>query len=518
MAEKETNESKESKEPKVPSTLSIDEMATFCKAKGFVYPSGEIYGGLAGFFDFGHLGVEIKRNIKQEWWKHFVQSREDVVGIDGSIITNPTVWKASGHVDCFQDVMVECEKCHSRVRGDHLIEDRLKIQADGISKEDITKLVVENKIKCSCGGAFAAGRQFNLMFSTNVGPVETENSKAYLRPETAQLMFTNFRLVTEHARMKLPFGIAQQGRAFRNEISPRDFLFRCREFELMELEYFIHPEKTQCPFLDEVLDTTLLIFSAEAQQKNQKPTRMTITEALAKGVIKSQWHAYWLATSFNWFVKLGAKPENFRIRQHLPTEKSHYAVDTWDIEYNFPFGWKELQGIANRGDFDLKQHMLHSKTDLSLFDEETQKKVIPHVVAEPALGVERTFLVFLFDAYSYDTERGNVVLRLHPKLAPVKVAVLPLVNKLNDKAREVFGQLKPFVPCTYDKSGSIGRRYARNDEIGTPYCATIDFETLQDKMVTIRDRDSTKQKRILITDLVRIIDDLIEGRTTFNKL
>ncbi len=508
----------ESKEHKAPKLLSIEEMATFCKAKGFVYLSGEIYGGLAGFFDFGHLGSELKKNIKQEWWKHFVQSREDVVGIDGSIITNPTVWKASGHVDCFEDIMVECEKCHARIRGDHLIEDRLKIQADGLSKEDITKLVVENKIKCSCGGAFAAGKQFNLMFSTNVGPVETATSKAYLRPETAQLMFTNFRLVTEHGRMKLPFGIAQVGRSFRNEISPRDFLFRCREFEQMEIEYFIHPERTQCPFIGEVLETSLLIFSAESQDKKQKAVDLTIKEALDKGVIKSPWHAYWLATSFNWFVKFGANPSNFRIRQHLSTEKSHYAVDTWDLEYNFPFGWKELQGIANRGDFDLKQHMLHSKTDLSLFDEETQKKVVPHVVAEPSFGVERTFLVFLFDAYNYDSERGNVVLKLHPKLAPVHVSVLPLVNKLHDNARELFAKLKDYFVCTYDKSGSIGRRYARNDEIGTPYCVTVDFETLQDHAVTIRDRDTTSQKRIPVTDLIRVIDDLISGRTRFNNI
>ena len=496
----------------------MEAMATFCKAKGFVYPSAEIYGGLAGFFDFGHLGAELKNNIKQQWWKQFVQSREDVVGIDGSIITNPAVWKASGHVDCFEDVMVECEKCHARVRGDHLIEDRLKIQADGLSKDDITKLVVENKIKCSCGGSYTPGKQFNLMFQTNVGPVDTNTSKAYLRPETAQLMFTNFRLVTEHARLKLPFGIAQMGRSFRNEISPRDFLFRCREFEQMEIEYFIHPDRTDCPFINEVMDTALAVYSAEMQHTQQTHSVMKIKDALVTGAIKSQWHAYWLASSFNWFVKLGAHPEHFRIRQHLQTEKSHYAVDTWDLEYNFPFGWKELQGIANRGDFDLQQHMLHSKTDLSLFDEETQKKVVPHVVAEPSFGVERTFLVFLFDAYAYDAARGNVVLKLHPKLAPVKVAVLPLVNKLNDQARAVFAQLKPHFAAVYDKSGSIGRRYARNDEIGTPLCVTVDFETLQDNAVTIRDRDTTAQKRIQLSDLVRVLDDVVDGRKTFDNI
>ncbi len=503
---------------KTESRLSIEDMATFCKAKGFVYPSGEIYGGLAGFFDFGHLGSELKKNIKHEWWKYFVQNREDVVGIDGSIITHPQVWKASGHVDCFEDVMVECEKCHSRVRGDQLVGERLKIQADGLSSEDITTLIAENNITCPCGGRYAPGKKFKLMFSTTVGPVETTTSKAYLRPETAQQMFTNFRLVTEHARLKLPFGIAQMGRSFRNEISPRDFLFRCREFEQMELEYFIHPDRTQCPFIDDVMDTSLLVLSADAQQKNQEPVSLTIRKALETGIIKSPWHVYWLATSFNWFVVLGAHPEHFRIRQHLPTEKSHYAVDTWDLEYQFPFGWKELQGIANRGDFDLQQHILHSKIDLSLFDEETQKKILPHVVAEPAFGVERSFLVFMFDAYRYDAERGNVVLRLHPKLAPVKIAVLPLVNKLNNKAREIFGALKNHLVCTHDKSGSIGRRYARNDEIGTPFCVTVDFETLQDGCVTIRDRDTTGQKRVSIPDLPRVLGDLIEGRTTFNNL
>ena len=499
--------------------LNIEGMATFCKAKGFIYPTAELYGGLAGFFDFGHLGSELKNNMKQHWWRHFVQSREDVVGIDASIITNPKVWKASGHVDCFEDVMVECSKCNARVRGDHLIEDKLKIQADGLSKEDVTKLIVENNINCKCGGGYAEGKQFNLMFRTQVGPVENDSSTAYLRPETAQMMFTNCRLVTEHARLKLPFGIAQMGRSFRNEIRARDFIFRCREFEQMELEYFIHPDKgNDCPFLDEVLGTKIQIISSDMQEQKKEHQEMTLKEAMDQKILTNPWQAYWLASSFNWYLSLGAQPSNFRIRQHLKDEKSHYAVDTWDLEYKFPFGWKELQGVANRGDFDLKQHMLHSKADLTLYDEETNKKVLPHVVSEPAFGVERTLLVFLFDAYNDDKERGNIVLKLHPKLAPVKVAVLPLVNKLRDKAREVFALVKDHFVCVYDKSGSIGRRYARNDEIGTPYCVTIDFESLDDGEATIRDRDTAQQKRVKIEELVRVLDDLLSGRTTFNKL
>ena len=518
---------KQSQKPNTPSepshvvTPTIEDMAVFCKAKGFVYPNSDIYGGLAGCFDLGHLGVELANNIKQHWWKTFVQSRPDIVGIDGSIINNQKVWKASGHVDCFEDVMVECEKCKHRTRGDHLLEEKLHIHADGLSKDDVTKLIQKNKLTCplkGCNGVLGEGKQFNLMFYTFAGPSADETTKAYLRPETAQLMFTNFRYVTEHARLKPPFGIAQIGRAFRNEISPRDFLFRCREFEQMEIEYFVHPQKiNDCPFLNEVENHTILVWSSEMQEKNQAPKPMTIKDALKQKIILTAWHGYWLAQSHLWFVRLGADPEKFRIRQHLNTEKSHYALDTWDLEYKFPFGWKELQGMANRTDFDLKQHALYSKTDLQLFDEDTKEKFYPHVVAEPSQGVGRAMLVFLFDAYHYDPQRENVVLKLHPKIAPVKVAVLSLVNKLNDEAMDVFNQLKEHVVCAFDKSGSIGRRYARNDEIGTPYCVTIDFDS-QGKDVTIRDRDSTKQKRVLRTELVSLVMQLLQGTLRFDQI
>jgi len=320
---------------KMTDKLTIEDMAVFCKRKGFVYPNSEIYGGFAGFWDFGHLGVELKRNIKQEWWRFHVHSREDIVGIDGSIITHPKVWKASGHVECFADMMLTCTKCKSKIRADTFIEEELMIQADGLTDDEINNFIKTRNLKCPfCGGSFEEVKQINLMFSTNVGP--TNGEIAYLRPETAQEMFTNFKLVVDNARLKLPFGIAQIGRAFRNEISPRDFLFRCREFEMMEIEYFVDPNKPDCPFIKDVESDRVKVYSADMQENKKKPEVMTIREALDKGIIKTEWHAYWLATELRWFVSLGANPENFRIRQHLEKEKSHYALDTWDLEYNFP--------------------------------------------------------------------------------------------------------------------------------------------------------------------------------------
>ena len=499
--------------------LSIEEMAVFCKKKGFVYPSSEIYGGFSGFFDYGHLGVELKNNIKARWWKAFVQQREDIVGIDGSIITHPSVWKASGHLDGFADVMVECRKCGSRFRADQLIEDKLRIPTAGMTIGGMHAEIKENKIKCQkCGSDLGEPKKFNLMFATNVGPVQTSSSAAYLRPETAQVIFANFKLVQENARLKLPFGIAQIGKAFRNEISPRDFLFRMREFEQMEIEYFVHPEKQdECIFINEVLDYELNVLSADMQKNSKKMQKMKIKECLNKKIIKTKWHAYWLAMAHKWFVELGANAENFRIRQHVKDELSHYALDTWDLEYEFPFGWKELQGLSNRTDFDLKQHMQHSKTDLSIFDEESKKKILPHVICDPSQGVDRAFLVFMFDAYSYDKERGNVVLRLHPKLAPVKVGIFSLVNKLDEEARKVYDSLKKEFACTFDRSGSIGRRYARADEIGIPYCVTIDFDTLKNKDVTIRDRDTTEQIRVKIDDLKKTMSKLTNSEIEFGK-
>ncbi len=458
-------------------TISIDEMASFCKKKGFVYPNSEIYGGMKGFFDFGPLGSELKKNLKDIWWKYHVQSREDIVGIDGSIITHPKVWEASGHVSCFTDVYVVCKKCKKENK---------------LDKNEV------GKVKCECGGDYSVEGDFNLMFKTKIGP--GNGTESYLRPETAQLMFVNFKLVAENARLKLPFGIAQIGKAFRNEISPRNFIYRDREFEQMEIEYFIHPNAiNDCPFVKDIEDVKINVYSAEMQEKKEKMMPMKLKEALAKGIIKSPWHAYWLGTELRFFLELGCNGTNFRIRQHAKDEKAHYSTDCWDLEYNFPFGWKELQGIADRGQYDLKKHMEHSGKDLSLYDEENKEKIIPTVIAEPSLGVERSFLVLMYEAYDDDQKRGNIVLHFDNKLAPIKVMVFPLVNKLKEKARKVFDELKKEFICKFDSSGSIGRRYARADEEGTPYCITIDFE--EDDCVTIRDRDSTEQERVKIDEL-----------------
>ncbi|MBI2663760.1 glycine--tRNA ligase [Candidatus Woesearchaeota archaeon] len=484
--------------------LSIEELAAFCKRKGFVYPNSEIYGGMSGFFDYGPLGVELKNKIKAEWWKAHVSRRQDVAGMDGSIIANPKIWEASGHVENFTDLMLSCLKCGHKERADHMVEDKLKIQTEGLSADDLNRLIKKHKIKCSrCGSDVKAPQQFNLMFETNVGPSEDKNI-AYLRPETAQLIFANFRLVQENARMKLPFGIAQIGKAFRNEISPRDFLFRCREFEIMELEYFVHPYKVnECDSVKEYEMHEFSVLTSEMQHKKEKARKITVKSMLSRKLILP-WHAYWLAFEHKWLTGLGVKAENLRIRQHVENEKSHYATDTWDLEYAFPFGWKELEGIANRGDYDLQQHIKKSGKDLSVFDEEQKTKVVPHAVAEPSLGVDRMFLVFLLEAYEYDRKRENVVLKLHPKLAPIDAAVFPLVSNKDNVvklAKKVYEQLKEEFNCFFDKAGSVGRRYARMDEIGTPYCITVDFDSLKKNDVTIRDRNTTSQVRVKIKDL-----------------
>ncbi len=470
--------------------ISIEDMAVFCKRKGFVYPSGEIYGGFAGFWDFGHLGVELKNNIKKQWWNFHVHDREDIVGIDGSIITHPKVWEASGHVGGFNvnDFLVICKKCKKSKK-----VERYELK----------------KIKCDCGGEYDWDKAqiVEQMFKTNVGL----DGVAYLRPETAQLIFTNFKPIYENARMKLPFGIAQIGKAFRNEIAPRDFLFRCREFEQMEIEYFVNP-KEKCPY--EIPDTEILVYSAEMQKKNSEPKKMKLKSAYKNKIIKTDWHAYWLGQEFLWFISLGADSHKFRIRQHLPDEKSHYALDTWDLEYEFPFGWRELQGMANRTDFDLRQHEKFSGKDLKIFDEKTKEKFLPYVVCEPSQGVERALLVFMFDAYFYDKGRENIILKLSPKLAPITAAVFPIVKRkdLEKIGEEIFDDLKKEFNIIYDKSGSIGRRYARQDEIGTPFCITIDEDSIKNKDVTVRDRDTGEQVRIKIKNLKNSLIEAINGK------
>ncbi|MBR9678702.1 MAG: glycine--tRNA ligase [Nanoarchaeota archaeon] len=483
--------------------ISIDELASYCKRRGFVYPSGEIYGGLSGFYDFGPLGVEMKNRIKQNWWNEFVKNEENIVGLDGSIITNPKVWEVSGHTENFTDPIITCTKCNKEYRADHVIEDVLKISTDGLDVKALNKLIRENKIKCSnCKKEFSNTKVFNLMFETSVG-AESEN-KAYLRPETAQLIFANFKNVYENSRLKLPCGIAQIGKAYRNEIRPRNFLFRVREFEHMELEFFINPnKKNDCPRLQEVEDLEISVYTQEMQEKKLKHKKMSIKECVKKGVMKNKWQAYWNARMCKWYLSLGINPKKLRLRQHLKKELSHYAEDTWDVEYQFSFGWKEIAGNANRGQFDLKQHEQFSKKKMSVMDDD--KKVMPYVASEPSLGVERAFLTLIVDAYTQEKER--IVLKLSPKIAPVQIAVFPLVNKeeLPEKSRQIFELLKNEFQTFYDASGSIGRRYRRQDEIGTPYCVTIDYETMEDNTVTIRDRDSMKQWRENVNELITVL-------------
>ncbi len=475
------------------SEISIEELATFCKRKGFVYQSAEIYGGLSGFWDFGPLGTELKNNIKKEWWKFHVLQREDTVGIDGSIITNSKVWEASGHVASFIDVLVIDRKTKE------------KFKVDRFEAEEYRK-----------NPKFEVKEEFNPMFTTQVGPVASDSMKSYLRPETAQLIFVNFKSVYENLRLKLPCGIAQIGKAFRNEIAPRDFLFRAREFEQMEIEYFIKKDM-KCPY--EIPDEEILVYSADDQKQGSEPKKMKIKNAFSKGIIKKDWHAYWLASEIKWFRELGVGIGKFRIRQHLKEELSHYSSDTWDLEYRFPFGWKELEGIADRGNFDLSQHEKISGEDLKVFDEETKTKILPEVICEPSIGVERAFLVFMLDSYYYDKERENTVLKLDTRLAPIKAAIFPIVKgeKFEKIAEEIVHNLKKEFNVAYDKSGSIGRRYARNDEIGTPYCITIDGLSGKNKDVTIRERDTKKQIRVKISELRDTLRKLINLEIRFEQ-
>jgi len=500
---------------------TLQNIANLCKRRAFIFPSCEIYGGFAGFYDYGPLGSEMKLNLKDSWWSRFVRQREDVVGVDACTINHPMVWTASGHVDGFSDPLVDCKKCGYRIRADHLIEDVLGVSADGWTLEQFNAKITENKLVCpKCKGDLSQARKFNLMFNTHVGPIEDEAHIAYLRPETAQMIFTNFKAIVETSRVKLPFGIAQMGRAYRNEISPRDFLFRLREFEQMEIEYFIHPTKlNDCPYLTKtVLDYEVLILSAENQKADKEPEKMKIGSAIDRKIISTKWHAYWLYEVLRWFIDLGINREKLRLRQHLADERAHYAVDCWDIEYKFPFGWKEIHGMSNRTDFDLRQHIKFSGKDLSYFDEDTHEKIVPHVI-EPSQGLDRAFLSFLIDAYVEDKENERIVLKLHPILAPYKLGIFPLVKKdgLAEKGREIFEDLKKEFTCMYDEKGSIGKRYARSDEVGIPYCMAIDYDTMSDGTVTLRDRDSTRQIRVPIAKLKEILKALLNRSLEFEK-
>jgi glycyl-tRNA synthetase len=473
--------------------ISIEDLANFCKKKGFVFRSSDIYGGFAGFWDFGPLGVELFNNLKNDWWNYFVKQKENMVGIDASIISHPRTWKASGHITGFKDIAVVCKKCKKS------------------TKVEVNEF---GKVKCDCGGDYDKIGEFNLLFKTNVGALDTED--AYLRGETAQGMFMNFKLIHQTSRMQLPFGVAQIGRCFRNEIAPREFLFRSREFHIGEFEFFIHPEEKKCELLDkEHLNVKLALLDAETQEKGKEDLKETSIGEMIKQDRLGEWHAYWLAEQILWFKSLGLK--EIKVREHMDTERSHYSSATFDIDYEYGFGSEEVAGNANRGQYDLLQHQKESKEKMEIFDEKSGKKVTPRVI-EPTFGMERVFLAILTKAYSKN-QKGETVLRLPSRLAPIKAAVFPIVKKpeFEKIAEEIVKDLGKEWNIIYDRSGSIGRRYARNDEIGTPYCITIDEASLKEKDVTIRDRDTTKQIRVKVSELQNILKQLINQEIEFEQ-
>jgi glycyl-tRNA synthetase len=432
--------------------VTLDKIVALCKRRGFIFQSSEIYGGLASTYDYGHYGVLLKNNVKAEWWRAVVQERDDMVALDAAILMHPKTWEASGHLEGFTDPLVQClGECKKRWREDHVREEQL-------GAED-----AEGDITCpECGGELSEPRQFNLMFETHMGPVADDSNTIYLRPETAQGIFVNFKNVLQFARKKPPFGIAQVGKAFRNEITPGNFVFRTREFEQMEIEFFVPP--------------------AEA----------------------ADWHQRWMDERMSWYTKLGIRPEKLQLRKHDDDELSHYSSATSDIEYEFPMGFSELEGIANRGDFDLTQHMKASGEKLDYVDSSTGDRYVPHVI-EPSAGADRATLAFMVDAFFEEEVEGRerVVLRLHPRLAPVKVAVLPLVNKDGqpERARAIYTHLRGLMSAEFDSGGSIGKRYRRQDEIGTPWGITVDHQTMEDGTVTLRDRDTLDQSRLPVEGL-----------------
>jgi glycyl-tRNA synthetase len=436
----------------------MEVIVSLAKRRGFVFPSSEIYGGMGGFWDYGPLGVELKNNIKAAWWREMVALRDDIVGLDAAIVMNPRVWEVSGHVAGFSDPMVDCRNCKLRFRADDL-------------KGKPSEIACPN---CGNKGTLTDARQFNLMFKTHVGPVEESASVAYLRPETAQGIFVNFENVATTTRKKLPFGIAQVGKSFRNEITPGNFIFRDREFEQMEMEYFVHPDE------------------------------------------EDEWFAYWVDARHRWWTDvLGVAGERLRLRPHEPDELSHYSRQTTDIEYEFPIGWSELEGIADRTDFDLKAHAAGSGKRLAIFDEASGEHIVPYVI-EPAMGVDRAVLTLLIDGYEEEQleREKRVVLRIRPALAPVKVAVLPLLRnrpELVERARALTADLKPRMAAVYDDTASIGKLYRRQDEIGTPYCVTIDVDTLDDGAATIRERDSMTQERVALEAIPDLLEALVAG-------
>ena len=460
------------------SEKTMDKVVGLCKTRGFIYPGSDIYGGLANAWDYGPLGVELKNNVKRAWWKKFVQECPYNVGLDSAILMNPEVWVASGHVGGFSDPLMDCKDCHTRHRADQLIESQSDVNPAGWDFDQMTKFIEENGIKCpECGGSnFTDIRTFNLMFKTFMGITEDSKNEVYLRPETAQGIFVNFLNIQKSMRKKLPLGVCQVGKSFRNEITPGNFIFRTREFEQMELEFFCKP------------DTDL------------------------------EWFAYWKDYCKNWLLTLGIKEENIRMRDHDPKELAFYSKGTTDIEFVFPFGWGELWGIADRTDYDLERHMEHSGKSLEYFDPETNEKYIPYVI-EPSLGADRVTLAFICEAYDEEVigqdKNGNddvrTVMHFHPAIAPYKAAVLPLVKKLSPEAKELYAKLSKKFMLDYDETGTIGKRYRRQDEIGTPFCITYDFDTKEkDNCVTVRDRDTMEQVRVSIDKLEEYLEEKMD--------
>jgi glycyl-tRNA synthetase len=449
---------------------TLKPIVALCKRRGFIYPGSEIYGGFANTYSFGPYGTELKKNVKDLWWKTFVQKRRDMVGLDGPILLHPKAWKASGHLDGFNDALIDCKACKGRFRCDHLIEEALNQSAEGLTVQQMTALIQKEKIKCpKCGAQdFTEARHFNLMFHTHMSKTGTDGDLAYLRPETAQAIFLDYKNIVDTMRVRIPFGVAQIGKAFRNEITPGNFVFRVIEFEQMEIEYFIREADWEKIFAD------------------------------------------WLASMHKWCALIGLNPARIHEKEHPKEQLSHYSKRTVDLVYDFPFGTSELYGLAYRTDFDLLRHAEFSGQTLDYTDPETREKFVPHVI-EPTFGVERTLLALLCDAYEEETlENGEMrtVLHFNPQIAPVKAAIFPLMKKeaLTDKATEVYKKLQRFWNCEYDESGAIGKRYRRQDELGTPYCITIDFDTLENGTVTLRDRDSMKQERVAIDQLVDVLD------------
>ncbi len=486
------------------------------KQRGFIFPSSEIYGGLSGFYDYGPVGVLLKRRLENYWREFFVRRDENIFETETSLIMHQKVWEASGHLKDFIDPLTQCKKCNSSYRADNLIEEKTGKFVEGASPKELTEILKKEKIKCPrCKGELSEVRIFNLMLSSNIGPVA--GNIAYLRPETAQGIFVNFKNLLATTRANLPFGVAQFGRSYRNEISPRQWIIRLREFNQVEIEMFFNPKKAnEVPNFNLVGKTKVKILTGEQQKKESKPTEISVEDAVKKGILPTKYTAYFLAKEFLWYQSIGIPAEAIRFRHMKPEETPHYSKGNFDMEIKFDFGWKEVVGNAYRTDFDLSTHSKHSGENFSVVD--NGEKVLPHVV-EPSFGIDRTIYAILLFTYREGKERGWEWFQFPYKIAPYPFAVFPLVNKdkIPEKAREIFGMLRSHYEIFYDDSGSIGKRYARADEIGVPFCITVDYDSLEKDTITVRDRDTTKQIRIKIKDIYEILWKLVNKEIEFEK-